>query len=276
MNFEEGVMVFVTVGVLGFCGYKIVQQMLNPPSNEQRQHRRRRRHGQTSRNIAHVGAPTSEWHCPRCTFLNGANHATCSMCGCDSNGNVDHSDGGSSGHIDNTNESIMEEQDLAYQRAIEADQKRKDDAIRREAEKAEAEEAQEIQNALKLSLQYAREEEIENIRRSLPSEPAVDSNESAHVVFRLNNKRFSRRFNYNDTLKNLLDYVNVSEELDMIHENENTNEETSEWEVIESFPPRRNLSKLDDESKASTLEDLGLHHGGILLVCRKDPDDVEE
>jgi len=147
---------------------------------------------------------------------------------------------------------LIEEQDRAYEAALQADQERKrkqeEERQRQVLEQAEAE----IQEKARTQrLQEKHQEQLEK-RRRMGTEPTPTEPDVCMIAFRLPNAtRIERRFRTWDTLQLLYDFVETLEEMECI----------DAFDLFLSFPRQSYFNR-----KQNTLLEVGLVSSTVIHV----------
>lgn len=166
------------------------------------------------------------------------------------------------------NQSLRQQQDEAYLESLRADQEkekqRRLEQERREMEERLAQEREEEEKRLAQEQLQLKAEELERLRLrkeqlrdSLPAEPASDDPDTIRILLKLpNGVRLERRFRKTDSIKYLHDYV-------LVHEAAPDN-----FQIVKNFP-RTVLPCQRSEGNGPdppTFEEVGLGKSELLFV----------
>lgn len=114
-----------------------------------------------------------------------------------------------------TDRLIRQEQDLAFQESLRADQEKEEKAREeerrmQEEERRRLEEERRIREEAERKANFVRSE-LEKKRKRLPPEPR-EGERACTVIVRLpDGSRFTRKFRFSDTVRNIYDFVDVNE-----------------------------------------------------------------
>jgi len=134
-------------------------------------------------------------------------------------------------------EKIIQEQEIAYQRSLEVDR-------RKRIEKEEAERRDQLKKKIKDDAEQMKIAEIDRLKHSLPPEPSNDCSQSiCQIRFRApNGQTFTRNFLSSDTLQRMVDFAGSQGYLSSTHN------------IFRSFP-KTNISLLNLQM---SLSDCGI------------------
>ncbi|KAL9644732.1 hypothetical protein ABK040_012386 [Willaertia magna] len=145
------------------------------------------------------------------------------------------------------NGGLREEQDFAYLQSLRRDQEKE----RQEQLERQRKENEERELRLKIQEKVNRRKEKANRLKIEPNENINDG--VAKILFRLpDSTRVSRRFNFNDTINDIFDYLDVTYELDI-----------ENYCLVTSYPARRFTV---EEHGNMTLKELQLDQRQLALM----------
>ncbi|XP_071110343.1 FAS-associated factor 2-like [Haliotis cracherodii] len=156
----------------------------------------------------------------------------------------------------NFNQTLRQEQDVAYQVSLRADQE-KERKKREEQEKREAEEQKiKDQEQEQLRLLEEKERQKEELRQGMPAEPSLDDSEAIRIILRVpSGVRLERRFLKTHSMKFLYYFVFCNEQC------------PDDFQIVTNFP-RRTLpcQPTEETPEPKTFAEFGLGKSEMLFV----------